>query len=134
MLLTNHLLQFFLLHLNVLQLFGKFPYVNDGKKRKLIFCNKNGLKGEHFKHTFLAIISIIITYKLFHYRNSFPNAVIYEEILYTCGLLTFIITVEVYFWKCDNVVELLNLFLRFEQNFLSGKLKQGSPALPNIFD
>ncbi len=122
MLLTKNLLPLIRLHLKVLNLFGKFPYSYDGNKSKLVFQTKKGLKGECLKHVVLAIIAIIMAYQLFHYRYSFPSAVKYEGILYTCGLLTFVITAHIYFEKSDYVVELFNLFLRFEQNYFTGKL------------
>lgn len=122
MLLKETLLPLIRLHLKVLQFCGRFPYSFDNSKNKLVFQNKNGLKGEYLKHAVLAVLSVIMAFQIFHYRNSFPSTVIYEGILYTCGLLTFILTVNVYFEKSDYVVELFNLLLRFEQNLFTGKL------------
>ncbi len=117
---THNLIYLIRFSLNFLTIFEPFPYKLSKKSNMLSFSN-SGLKSEIFKYNVQVMLSMCIIFQLFRFQSLFQFGLIYEGILYGFLPLTFVILIRIYFKRNENVVELFNMLVIFEQKLINGK-------------
>ena len=121
MLLSEGLLANIITHLNILKIFGPFPFSFDKIKGVLGLSSSRNILATQLSNVLLLLISILVWIQLGLFRKSVPTVVTFEGMIYGASNIIFVIGNFIYLQRKDHVVELFNLFLKFEKSQIESK-------------